>query len=194
VGAGLRRIEAITGTGLMDHLQEVEGRLEETAAVLKAGPHDLVQRVTDLVRQLRESQKELEVAQDRLRAATVGGLVAGARSIGNTSVLVAKVEAPDAESLRRLGDLVREALGSGVLVLGAASADRVQFLAMATADAVNRGIHCGHVVKEAAAVAGGGGGGRADMAQAGGRDPAKLKQALDRASEVIAHQLRTGAV
>lgn len=194
VGAGLRRIEAVTGTGLMDYLQEVQGRLEETAAVLKAGPHDLVQRVTDLVRQLRESQKELELAQDRLRAATVGGLVAGARSIGNTSVLVAKVEAPDAESLRRLGDLVREALGSGVLVLGAASADRVQFLAMATADAVSRGIHCGHVVKEAAAVAGGGGGGRADMAQAGGRDPAKLKQALDRASEVIAHQLRTGAV
>ncbi|MEW6523069.1 MAG: alanine--tRNA ligase [Bacillota bacterium] len=191
IGAGLRRIEAVTGTGLLDHFRDVEGQLERVSATVKAGPGEIADRVADLARQLKETQRELEAVQDRLRVASAGELVARAQVMGTTSVVVSRVEAPDAESLRRLGDLVRERLKSGVVVLAAVSGDRVQLLAMATADAVKSGVHCGQVVKEAATVAGGGGGGRPDMAQAGGKNPAALEHALERAREVITLQLQS---
>jgi len=98
---------------------------------------------------------------------------------------VAIVNDVEGEALRNLSDKLRDKLQSGIIILGASSKDKVQFVAMATKDAVSKGVHCGKIIKEAATIAGGGGGGRPDMAQAGGKIPEKLKEAMDKAKEVL---------
>ena len=179
VGAGLRRIEAVTGAGAYRYLNERNKILLETASVIKSPPAEVAQRVEILQQVLRDREKEVSGLQGRLARYEVEDLLDQVQVVQGIKVLATSVAAGDSESLRSMGDLIRDKLGSGVVILGSPWSDRVGFVTMVTKDLIGRGVHAGKIIKEVAAAAGGGGGGRPDMAQAGGKDPARLKQALE---------------
>ncbi len=190
IGAGLRRIEAVTGDGVMRYIAEREALLEEVSATLKTTPGELARRAEGIVRDLREKEKELEILQAKLARYEAAGILDRVREIKGVKALAARVSAPDMDALRNMGDMLREKLGSGVVILGAVNEGKVNFVGMATKDLLDRGIHAGNIIREVARVAGGGGGGRPDMAQAGGKDPAKIAEALDKAYEIIESQVK----
>ena len=110
--------------------------------------------------------------------------------VGGINVVVEVLENQEMDDLRKIGDVLKEKIGSGVIVLGSSNQDKVNFVAMATKDAVSKGVHAGNLVKEAAKIAGGGGGGRPDMAQAGGKNPQKIQEALDTVKEILVNQIQ----
>lgn len=189
IGAGLRRIEAVTGDGVIRYIAETEALLEEVSAALKTTPHELARRAEGIVRELRERDKELETLQAKLARYESQGIMDRVREIKGIRALAAQVSAPDMDGLRSMGDMLRDKLGSGVVVLGAVNEGKVNFVAMATKDLQDKGIHAGNIIREVAKVAGGGGGGRPDMAQAGGKDPGKIDAALEKAYEIIDSQI-----
>ena len=189
IGAGLRRIEAVTGDGVMRYIAEKEALLAEVSAALKTSPHEVARRAEGIVRELKDKEKELETLQAKLARYESEGLMDQVRDIGGIRVLAAQVSAPDMDALRNMGDMLRDKLGSGVVVLGAVIEGKVNFVSMATRDLLGKGIHAGNIIREAAKVAGGGGGGRPDMAQAGGKDPGKTAEALEKVYDVIQNQI-----
>lgn len=190
IGSGIRRIEAVTGEGVLTYIAEKESLLEEASTALKTTPGELVRRAEGIIRELREREKELENLQAKLVRYESQGLIDRAREIKGIKALAAQVSAPDMEALRNMGDMLRDRLGSGVVVLGAVNEDKVNFVAMATKDVLAKGVHAGNIVREVAREAGGGGGGRPDMAQAGGKDPARMNAALEKAYEIIENQVK----
>jgi len=189
IGAGLRRIEAVTGHNARAFFQHQEELLAETAHALKTIPQEVVKKANALLAELKSKEKEIEVLQAKMAKHATGDILDQIEDIAGVKVVVAKVQAPDMNALRSMSDLIKEKLGSGVIVLGAAAQDKVNFVAMVTSDLNKKGLHAGNILKETAKVAGGGGGGRPDMAQAGGKNPEMLLQALEKAREVIKVQL-----
>jgi alanyl-tRNA synthetase len=189
VAAGVRRIEALTGKAAVKYVASEEAVLHRLSEQLQAVPAELPERVDKLLQENRELAREVERLKARLAAAQSEELLQQAMEIAGLKVLPAKVEGLDAAALRTLGDRLREKLGSGVILLGSAFGDKALFLAMVTPDVVKQGIKAGDIVKIAAQAAGGGGGGRPDMAQAGGKEPAKIEAALELAVESIRNQL-----
>ncbi|HEX6989081.1 MAG TPA: alanine--tRNA ligase, partial [Bacillota bacterium] len=178
VGSGLRRIEALTGRGALGYVRDLEDRLQDAAARLRATPAEVPQRVAEAIARQRELEREVERLRARQAGDAVDDLAAGARQVGDTKVVVARAPVAGADALRRLSDALRARLGSTLVVLGAVDDGKVQFVAAATPDLVRRGVHAGRLLGQVARAAGGGGGGRPDMAQAGGREPSKLDEAL----------------
>ncbi|GAW27827.1 MULTISPECIES: alanine--tRNA ligase [unclassified Carboxydocella] len=189
IGAGLRRIEAVTGTGVLALVRQQEEELEQLAAVLKTQPAELVRRAEQVQAQIKELEKEVEQLKQQLAVREVADLLNQVSKVRDVKVLAARVAVPDAESLRNLGDLLKDKLGSGVVVLAATSQERVNFVAMVTRDLLGRGLHAGNIIREVARAAGGGGGGRPDMAQAGGKDPARTDAALQLVYSLVEQQL-----
>ncbi len=190
IGAGLRRIEAVTGTGALQHINEQEAELGVISELLKA-QGDAARRVENLVQSLKEKERELAQLQTKLAKYEVESLLEQVKEVKGIKVLASKVVAPDMDALRSMGDLFRDKLGSGVVVLGsAAGEDKVNLLALVTKDMVAKGLHAGNLVKEVAKLTGGGGGGRPDMAQAGGKNPAKLEEALAQVEALVAGQYK----
>lgn len=189
IGAGLRRIEAVTGHHARAFFQQQEQLLTEAAQVLKTTPQEVAKRVGTLLAELKNKEKEIEGLQAKMAKQTTGDLLDRVEHIAGVNVVLAQVQAPDMNALRSMSDLIKDKLGSGVIVLGAAAQDKVNFVAMVTPDLRGKGLHAGNILKETAKVAGGGGGGRPDMAQAGGKNPEMLAQALEKAREVIQTQL-----
>lgn len=190
VGAGLRRVEAVTGAGALRYLRAREELLEQLASLLKSSPEEVVARVEALVKENRELEKECETLRARVARFEVQGLLEQVRDLDGAKFLAAKTSAPDMDSLRAMVDLLRERLGSAVIVLASPVGERVNLVAAVTKDLLPRGLHAGRLIKEVAAVLGGGGGGRPDMAQAGGKDPSRLQEALERAYAIAASQLK----
>ncbi len=190
IGAGLRRIEAVTGDGVLRYIAEKEALLEEVSAALKTTPHELVKRAEGVIRELKEKEKELEMLQAKLAKHQSQEIMDRVREIKGVKVLAAQVNVPDMEALRNMGDMLRDKLGSGVIVLGAVNEDKVNFVAMATKDLLPKGVHAGNIIREVARAAGGGGGGKPEMAQAGGKNPEKIMEALDKAYKVIESQIK----
>lgn len=190
IGAGLRRIEAVTGSGAHEYINSREKILETAAAILKTRPEELPARAEAVTAELREAQQALSSANTRLARLAVQELLASAVTVDGIELVVGQVDAAGMDDLRSAADMLRDRLKSGVAVLGAVSGDKVNFVAMATAAAVGRGIHAGNIVKAAATVAGGGGGGRPDMAQAGGKQPEKIREALDAALATARGQIK----
>lgn len=190
IGAGLRRIEGVTGDGVLKYISEREALIENTSAVLKTASHELVRRAEGLIRELRETEKELAAMQSKLARYESENIMEQVREIAGIKVLAAKVNAPDMDALRNMGDMLKDKLASGVVVLGSVNEDKVNFVTMATKDVLEKGIHAGNIIREVAKVAGGGGGGRPDMAQAGGKDASKIQEALKKAYEVIQRQIK----
>ena len=190
IGSGIRRIEAVTGAGAIEYINLRETLLQTTATMLKARPEEVVARVESVISRVKELENELALLNTKQAHLEVQELLAKSEEINGIQVVVGQVSNGDMDGLRMVADMVRDHLKCGVVTLGAVYADKVNFVAMATKDAVAQGIHAGNIVKQVAKVAGGGGGGRPDMAQAGGKHPEKIMEALQSAVEVIKQQVK----
>lgn len=190
VASGVRRIEAITGKLAYDKVNSVEKTLNKAASLLKSRNNEVVEKIEALLTQVKTLEQQLALANSKMAQETASELLATAIDVNGVTIVNAEVEIEDMDGLRNLADLLRDKLTVGVIVLGAKIADdKVNFVVMATKDAVAKGIHAGNIIKETAKVAGGGGGGRPDMAQAGGKNPEKITEALTMATEVITKQI-----
>jgi alanyl-tRNA synthetase len=187
--SNVRRIEALTGPAAVELFRERTERAEELSQLLRVPEHELVHAVERLSQRVKELEKGGGGGPDREQAER---LVAEAEDVGGLRVLVQAVDAPDAKALLELSDAVRQKLGDAAVVLGCAVDGRVHLVANFAPPAVERGLKAGDVVRSAAQVAGGGGGGRDTMAQAGGRDPEKLPEALATAKSEIERLLAQG--
>lgn len=185
IAAGVRRIEAVTGLGTLGYANRTRSALREVADILKVPEDSLAARVDRLMQDLHDQEREVHRLTQRLAAGSIDSVVAAREMVGEVAVVAAAVEAADAESLRNLADQIRDRLGSGIVLLGAVTGDKLGFVACVTRDLVELGYNAGAIVKEAARAAGGGGGGRPDMAQAGGRDVSKLDAALAAGVEAV---------
>jgi alanyl-tRNA synthetase len=183
IGSGLRRIEALTGPLADAYVLEQQATVAHLGRRLNATPAELEQRVETLQAELDAAQRRMQQLEREAGRAEAGSLLDAAEKIGGASLLVARVPAANVEAMREMGDVLREKLGSAVIVLGATIDGRPNFLAVVTKDLTSR-VHAGNLIKQVAAVAGGGGGGRPDMAQAGGKDASKLDAALEVARKV----------
>jgi len=190
IGSGIRRIEAVTGAGAIEYINARETLLQTAAAILKARPEEVVVRVENVISRVKELENELAVLNTKQAHIEVQELIDNSQFINDIQVVVGQVSSADMDGLRMVADMVRDHLKCGVVTLGTVHDDKVNFVAMATKEAVARGIHAGNIVKEVAKVAGGGGGGRPDMAQAGGKHPKKIVDALQSAVEIIKHQVK----
>ncbi len=190
IGAGLRRIEAITGPGVKKYLDEQEMILTELADLLKTPVNEISRRIQTLQDQLKEQEKQLETLEAQSLNRQLDQLLQKVVPVKDVPVLVSRVKARDMESLRNMADMFKEKLHSGIVVLGCEMEEKVNFVVAVTKDVTGRGAHAGNIIKELARITGGGGGGRPDMAQAGGKDKAKLAEALEKAVQIIENQLK----
>ena len=188
VGAGLRRIEALTG-GLADtFILEQQAKISRLGRRLNSAPSELEERVESLQRELESERRRAQQLERQAGRAEADALVGRAEQINGARVIVARVASDSAETMREMGDLLRDRLGTSVVVLANVFDSRPSFLAMVSKDLTPR-VHAGNLIKRVAAVAGGGGGGRPDMAQAGGKDAAQLDAALELARRLAREQL-----
>ena len=188
VGTGVRRIEAVTGRGGEEWVSQRLRQLDEAAALLRSAPAELPQRIEGLLAQAEEARRSLRAGQREASRQEAETLLDEARDVGGVQVLAVRSDAPDAQSLREMGDRLRDKLGSGVVVLGSVFNGRPGLLAMVTPDLVERGLDAGSIVNEAARVMGGGGGGQPRLAQAGGKDASKLDDALAAVTDIVTRQ------
>jgi alanyl-tRNA synthetase len=190
VGSGVRRVEVLTGRGAEQWAEQQAQALRDLAARLGVQPALVAERVEQLITEGKQRQQELDLLRGKLARSSVDSLLDQVRRDGPAPLLAAQVEVDEPARLRELGDYLRDKLGSGVIVLGAAVGDKPQLLAMVTPDLVGKGFHAGNLVKALAAIVGGGGGGRPEMAQAGGKDVSRLPEALAQAPAIVAGQAR----
>ena len=183
--AGVRRIEAISGTGAFGHYREATGSVQQLAALLRVQDDGLAPAVERLMAERRRQDREIAELKAKLARTSVGDLVARARDIGGMKVLAAKLDGVEREQLRVLADAVRQKMGSGLVVFGTVKDGRVALISAATKDIAGTRVHAGRVVSAVAKLVGGGGGGRPDMAEAGGKNPEALAGALERVYEIV---------
>ena len=189
VAAGTRRIEAVTGAGVLKHLREASATLALLAERLRAKPDELLQAIEKLTESERKLRKQLESQQRKQAAAQAGDLVENAVEVKGVRVIAARVEAADRAAMRQMVDNLRPRLGSGVIVLGSVADEKVSLVAAVSKDLTDR-LDAGKIVKAAAAIVEGTGGGRKDLAEAGGKNPAKLDEALQAVPSIIEKMLQ----
>ena len=190
IAAGVRRIEALTGEGALAHYQAQEEEIRTLAQITKTSPDKLVARVEQILAEQKELAKELEKLKAKMAGGAADEMLSKKVDINGVAVLAAEVKDMDGNAMRTLGDQLKNKLGSGIIVLAGEAGGKVSLIVMATDDVVKNGAHAGNIIKAAAAVCGGGGGGRPNMAQAGGKDASKIGEALEKAKEVVAEQIK----
>jgi alanyl-tRNA synthetase len=178
VASGIRRIEAVTGEGALAFFNGVMEDYQRTAALLKVPPRDLSTRVAALADNLKELARENEALRDKIATYEVHDLLNRVQVVEGVNVLAAKVGNADMAQLRSLADILRERLGSGVIILGSGAGEKVGLVVAVTADLIPKGMHAGAIIKKVARMVDGGGGGRPELAQAGGKNPARIEDAL----------------
>ena len=189
VAAGVRRIEALTGNGVFAYYRSLEKTLEEASRVMKTTPATLVERCEHVMAEMKAISSENEALKSKAAKDALGDVMDSVVEVKGMKLLAASVEGVDMNGLRDLGDQLKEKLGEGVVVLLSNQEGRVNMIAMATEGAVKNGAHAGNLIKGIAALVGGGGGGRPNMAQAGGKNPAGIPDAIREASKVLEGQL-----
>ena len=190
VAAGVRRIEALTSKGLIRYYDNLEKKLNEAAKVLKATPDNLAEKIAHLTAENKALHSEVESLKSKLAQDAMGDVMDQVQEIKGVKLLAAKVDGVDMNGLRDLGDQLKGKLGEGVVLLAAVNGEKVNLLAMATDAAQKAGAHAGNLIKAVAAIVGGGGGGRPNMAQAGGKNPAKAQEAVDAAAGILEGQIK----
>jgi len=190
VAAGVRRIEAITGKAVYKYLTNRDTVINDICIALKTKEDNLVQRAHTLVEENKSLTKELQDAKTKLNLQSVDALLDSKVDVSGVSLLCAKFEGIDMNSLKETADSLRDKVGSGVVVLSNVVDNKVNFVVTATNDVIEKGIHSGNIVREVAKIANGKGGGRPNMAQAGATDISKVDEALSYASEVIKGQIK----
>ena len=190
VAAGVRRIEAVTGSNVTAYYQKLEEQLNAAAKTLKTNPAGLVERCEHLMAEMKALQSENESLKSRAAKEALGDVMDQVQEIKGVKLLASKVAGVDMNGLRELGDQLKEKLGEGVVVLISENEGKVNMVAMATEAAMGQGAHAGNLIKGIAALVGGGGGGRPNMAQAGGKNPAGMDEAIAECSKVLEGQLK----
>ena len=191
IAAGVRRSEALTGAGAERAVRLRRQVLADLGTRLNAAPEELEDKIEALLGRNRQLERSLDELRRRVAALEMSDLSNGAREVEGVTVVARRTEAEDVPSLRAMADGLRESLGSGVGVLGADIGGKVSFIAVVTDDLIKgRGLKAGDIVRGVAQLAGGSGGGKAHLAQAGGRDPGKLDEALDQAAHIVEQQLK----
>lgn len=185
IGAGTRRIEAVTGKSAYELMNDQVGLLKEAAGKMKTNPKDILTRVDGLFAEVKQLQKENESLAAKLSNIEAGNLTDSVMTVDGVNVLAAKVNVADMNNLRTMMDDLKNNLESAVVVLASVNDDKVNILAGVTKDLIGQGYHAGKLVKEVASRCGGGGGGRPDMAQAGGKNPAQVEEALAFVQEYV---------
>ena len=190
VAAGVRRLEALTGEAAIKYYADKENLLNEVAQALKASPNDSLRKIESLGQELKSAEKEIEQLRSKLVSGETDDILANAVDVKGVKTITARFDTLDMEGLRNTGDMLKNKIESGVIVLASSYGDKVNFIVTATKDVIAKGIHSGNIIKEIAKIAGGGGGGRPDMAQAGGKDLSKINEALKAAISVIEAQIK----
>ena len=189
VAAGVRRIEALTSDGLLRYYAKTEEKLKHAAALLKATPDNLADKISHLLTENKTLSSEVESLKSRMAKEAAGDLMDQVEDVKGLKLLAAQIDGMEMNALRDMGDQLKEKLGEGVVVLASGNNGKVSLMATATENAMKRGAHAGNLVKGIAGLVGGGGGGRPNMAQAGGKNPAGIPDALKKAKEVLEGQL-----
>ena len=190
VAAGVRRIEALTGNNVIAYYRQMEENLHTIAKTLKTSPAEITEKITHLQKKVKELQSENESLKSKMAQDSLGNVMDQVVEVKGVKVLASAVDGVDMNGLRDLGDQLKEKLGEGVVVLASAKDGKVSLLAMATQGAMDKGAHAGNLIKAAAAIVGGGGGGRPNMAQAGGKNPDKIPEAIAKVAELVEGQLK----
>jgi alanyl-tRNA synthetase len=185
VAAGVRRIEAVTGFGAYSRFEEDEELLRGVAQTLRAPRQEITGAIERLLERQRQLENELEAAKRKSASGLLDGILAEKRSVNDVSIVAHRVEGVEGPVLRELAETASARLGSGVIVLGSASQGKVALVSVVSPD-LQRRFHAGKIVKEVAQMVGGSGGGRPDFAQAGGKDAAKLDEALQAVYNIVA--------
>lgn len=185
VAAGIRRIEAVTGFGAIKFMEEKQKTLKEACEALRCTEKDILKKISSQNSELKEKDKEIAELKSKLTSGAEDDILNSAKEVNGIKVVSYAVSDIDGNALRDLADKIRNKIGSGVVVLLSDVQGKVNLVAMATKDVISSGIHCGKIIKEVATVVGGGGGGRPDMAQAGGKKPEKIKEAVDKTYLIV---------
>lgn len=189
ISAGVRRIEALTGTGLMKYYADMEKTLHEAAKIAKSEPSGLAKKIQSLNDEIKALSSENEKLKAKMANNSVGDVLNTVEEVKGVKLLATKVSDVDMNGLRNLGDNLKEKMGGGVVVIVSTTADKANVIVMADDDAISKGAHAGNMIKEIAKCVGGGGGGRPNMAQAGGKNPAGADEAVAKAKEILEQQL-----
>ena len=191
VAAGVRRIEAVTGLGVLSILDEKEAVIAETAKVLKTSPKEVANKAGNLMDELKEAKREIDSLKSKMAKDAMGNVMDDAANIGGVSVIAKLMEdGMDMNTLREIGDNLKQQQEDAVIVLASKGDGKVNIISMATAAAVAKGVHAGKIISEVAKTMGGGGGGKPESAQAGGKDPSKAEEALAKVTGLVEGQLK----
>lgn len=190
IAAGVRRIEALTGNGVIAHFETIEQELHEAAKAAKAEPANLTKKIEAMLEEIKELQAENAKLKNKLAKEALGDVLDQVVEVKGVKVLATSVPDVDMNELRNLGDQLKEKLGSGVVVLASSLNGKVSLLAMVTDDAMKKGAHAGNLIKAIASFVGGGGGGRPNMAQAGGKNPDGISEAIANVATVLESQIQ----
>ncbi len=185
VAAGVRRIEAITGKEVYKYITEMDNRIKGISLALKSNINDIEGKIETINDEMKRLQKENEMLKNKLASGSMDEILKSRKEINGINVIAYKLSNMDMDSLRNLGDRLKDKLESCLIVLASDKDGKVNLVSMASEDAVKKGAHAGKVIKEVAKITGGGGGGRPNMAQAGGKDPSKINEALSKVYELI---------
>ena len=190
VAAGVRRIEALTGKGVLNFLQEKQTLILDTAKALKTTPHDLLGKVEQLLEEIRDTNKKVEKLSAKVANMQMIDLFNLSRDVKGVNVIAAKLEDVTPDMLRVMGDQIKEKAPKMVAVLSTVvEGGKINFVCVCGAEAVKAGAHAGKIIKEVAKMCNGGGGGRPDNATAGGKDASKLEEALEAVNNIVEAQL-----
>lgn len=189
VAAGVRRIEAVTGEGVLRYIKEKDSLIQSTAKILKTNLLSEIDKKAEVMTyELKTAQRELEKIKTQLASAKANDVLAGIKHIGDVDLITAQLDGMTADDLKKAADDMKEKMDCGVIVLASNTDGKITFVAMATKAAVAIGAHAGNIIREITQIAGGRGGGKPDMAQGGGKDAAKIDDALARVDEIVSKQ------
>ncbi len=189
IAAGVRRIEAITGYGVYEYMNQMEKDMENISNILKTDRNQLVDKIYSLIEELKEKEKELDSLKSKMASSIAEDIINKSVNVNGINLISYKVKDMDMDGLRSLGDEIKNGIDSGIIVLASIHKNKVSFVSMVTKDLVDKGIHAGNIIREVAKITGGGGGGRPDMAQAGGKDISKVEEALNMVPSIIRKQI-----
>ncbi len=191
VAAGVRRIEAVTGQGVLDYIRERDTLIANTAAALKTNQiHEIDKKAASVMEEQRAMSKKLESFAEKMAALRTKNMLTSVKHIGAVNILTAQVDGMSVNEMKTLADQAKSQMIDGVVVLAAETDGKITFVAMAMKEAVEKGVHCGKIIKEVTEMCGGKGGGKPDMAQGGGKDALKIDDALARVDEIVMSQLK----
>ncbi|MGE5633262.1 MAG: alanine--tRNA ligase [Caulobacteraceae bacterium] len=190
IAAGVRRIEAATGERAYDYIKEEEQLINEVCDKLKAHPTECPKKLETVLKQLKETEKEISVLKSKMTTGILDELIGSAAEEKGVRYLVTKVEGMSIDGLRDMGDKLRDKLGTSFVLLASSEVEKTTLVGMASKDAMAKGIHSGNIIKEVTKIAGGSGGGRPDMAQGGIKDASKLDEAMNAAPDIIKSMIK----